>query len=195
MPHGEFKCVVVGGGGVGKSALTILFVQNSFVDEYDPTIEDSYRKQVEIDDEVVFLDILDTAGQEEFACMREQYMTNGDGFLIVYAINNRGTFEDARTFHETIFRVRELDSDTQKFPMVLVGNKCDLGIRQRKVSTDEGRERAVEWGVPFFECSAKSKINVAQSFFELVREIKKTRVPDKKSKSKKGLSKKQCSVL
>lgn len=73
----EYKIVVVGGGGVGKSALTIQFIQSYFVDEYDPTIEDSYRKQVVIDDKVSILDILDTAGQEEYSAMREQYMRTG----------------------------------------------------------------------------------------------------------------------
>lgn len=52
----EYKLVVVGGGGVGKSALTIQFIQSHFVEEYDPTIEDSYRKQCVIDDEVAVLD-------------------------------------------------------------------------------------------------------------------------------------------
>ena len=65
----EYKLVVVGGGGVGKSALTIQLIQNHFVDEYDPTIEDSYRKQVAIDEETCLLDILDTAGQEEYSAM------------------------------------------------------------------------------------------------------------------------------
>ncbi|KAL1117803.1 hypothetical protein AAG570_004118 [Ranatra chinensis] len=68
----EYKLVVVGAGGVGKSALTIQLIQNHFVDEYDPTIEDSYRKQVVIDGETCLLDILDTAGQEEYSAMREQ---------------------------------------------------------------------------------------------------------------------------
>merc|ERR1711939_888798 len=65
----EYKLVVVGGGGVGKSALTIQFIQSHFVDEYDPTIEDSYRKQCPIDEEVALLDVLDTAGQEEYSCV------------------------------------------------------------------------------------------------------------------------------
>jgi GTPase KRas protein len=72
----EYKLVIVGGGGVGKSALTIQLIQvqksncyadlyskNHFIDEYDPTIEDSYRKQVTIDEETCLLDILDTAGK------------------------------------------------------------------------------------------------------------------------------------
>ena len=52
----QYKLVVVGGGGVGKSALTIQFIQSHFVPDYDPTIEDSYRKQCVIDDRVAHLD-------------------------------------------------------------------------------------------------------------------------------------------
>jgi GTPase KRas protein len=82
----EYKLVVLGGGGVGKSALTIRLVTDNFLDEYDPTIEDSYRKQVMIDDETALLDILDTAGQEEFSSMQDQWMRDGQGFLLVYNI-------------------------------------------------------------------------------------------------------------
>ena len=81
-------------GGVGKSALTIQLIQNHFVEEYDPTIEDSYRKQVVIDGETCLLDILDTASQEEYSAMRDQYMRTGEGFLIVFAVNNAKSFED-----------------------------------------------------------------------------------------------------
>merc|ERR1711911_343898 len=88
-----YKLVVVGAGGVGKSALTIQLIQNHFVDEYDPTIEDSYRKQVVIDGETCLLDILDTAGQEEYSAMRDQYMRTGEGFLLVFAVNNAKSFD------------------------------------------------------------------------------------------------------
>lgn len=118
----EYKLVVVGAGGVGKSALTIQLIQNHFVDEYDPTIEDSYRKQVVVDGETCLLDILDTAGQEEYSAMRDQYMRTGEGFLLVYAINSAKSFEDIGTYREQIKRVK----DAEEVPMVLVGNKCDL---------------------------------------------------------------------
>ncbi|KAJ8390929.1 hypothetical protein AAFF_G00098490 [Aldrovandia affinis] len=118
----EYKLVVVGAGGVGKSALTIQLIQNHFVDEYDPTIEDSYRKQVVIDGETCLLDILDTAGQEEYSAMRDQYMRTGEGFLCVFAINNTKSFEDIHQYREQIKRVKDSDD----VPMVLVGNKCDL---------------------------------------------------------------------
>jgi small GTP-binding protein len=83
---------------------------------------DSYRKQCDIDDETALLDVLDTAGQEEYSAMREQYMRTGEGFLLVYSITSRQSFEEITTFQQQILRVKDKDY----FPMVVVGNKCDL---------------------------------------------------------------------
>ena len=94
---------------MGKSALTIQLIQNHFVDEYDPTIEDSYRKQVVIDGETCLLDILDTAGQEEYSAMRDQYMRTGEGFLCVFAIDNMKSFEDVESYRGQIRRVKDAD--------------------------------------------------------------------------------------
>ncbi|KAG4302312.1 hypothetical protein PCANB_001596 [Pneumocystis canis] len=164
----EYKLVVVGGGGVGKSALTIQLIQSHFVDEYDPTIEDSYRKQCVIDDEVALLDILDTAGQEEYSAMREQYMRTGEGFLLVYSINNRNSFEEILTFQQQILRVKDKDH----FPMIIVANKCDLE-NERHVGQCEGRELAKLFQCRFIETSAKQRINVEEAFYTLVREIRR----------------------
>ncbi|KAI8366691.1 ras-like protein 3 [Radiomyces spectabilis] len=164
----EYKIVIVGGGGVGKSALTIQFIQSHFVDEYDPTIEDSYRKQCVIDDETALLDVLDTAGQEEYSAMREQYMRNGEGFILVYSITSRLSFEEINTFYQQIQRVKDRDF----FPMVLVGNKCDLE-GDRQVSSQEGRDLAKQFGCPFHETSAKQRIRVDDIFYEVVREIRR----------------------
>ncbi len=103
------------------------------MNDVDPTIEDSYRKQVTIDDETCLLDILDTAGQEEYSAMRDQYMRTGQGFILVYAITSRSSFDEIVTFREQIKRVKDKD----KVPMVLVGNKCDLEP-ERQVTTAEG---------------------------------------------------------
>lgn len=162
----EYKLVVVGGGGVGKSALTIQLIQSHFVDEYDPTIEDSYRKPCVVDGEQVMLDILDTAGQEEYSAMREQYMRTGEGFLLVYAINSRDTLEELLAFYEQIQRVKDADS----VPVFVVGNKLDLEI-ERQVSFEEGVAFAKLIGCPFLETSAKQRINVEESFYGLVRSI------------------------
>ncbi|KAI9842116.1 MAG: Ras GTPase [Sclerophora amabilis] len=164
----EYKLVVVGGGGVGKSCLTIQLIQSHFVDEYDPTIEDSYRKQCVIDDEVALLDVLDTAGQEEYSAMREQYMRTGEGFLLVYSITSRQSFEEIMTFQQQILRVKDKDY----FPIIVVGNKCDLE-GERQVAKQEGEAVARNFGCKFIETSAKSRINVDNAFFNIVREIRR----------------------
>ena len=93
------------------------------------TFQDSYRKQCVIDEEVALLDVLDTAGQEEYSAMREQYMRTGEGFLLVYSITSRQSFEEILTFQQQILRVKDRDY----FPMIIVGNKCDLDA-ERQVS-------------------------------------------------------------
>ena len=102
----EYKIVVLGSGGVGKSALTVQFVQGIFVEKYDPTIEDSYRKQVEVDGQQCMLEILDTAGTEQFTAMRDLYMKNGQGFVLVYSITAQSTFNDLQDLREQILRVK-----------------------------------------------------------------------------------------
>jgi len=177
----EYKLVIVGGGGVGKSALTIQLIQNHFIDEYDPTIEDSYRKQVTIDEETCLLDILDTAGQEEYSAMRDQYMRTGQGFLCVFAITSRSSFDEINAFREQILRVKDADT----VPMVLVGNKADLEA-ERQVTKVEGQDLAKSYGCPFFESSAKTRVNVEEGFYQLVREIRKASGPSGGGGGKKG---------
>jgi small GTP-binding protein len=76
---------------------------------------------------VALLDVLDTAGQEEYSAMREQYMRTGEGFLLVYSITSRQSYEEILVFQQQILRVKDKDY----FPIIVVGNKCDLeGERQ-----------------------------------------------------------------
>lgn len=184
----QYKLVVVGGGGVGKSALTIQFIQSHFVQDYDPTIEDSYRKQCVIDDRVAHLDILDTAGQEEFSAMREQYMRTGEGFLLVFSVTDRSSFEEIARFHTQILRVKDKD----EFPMTLVGNKSDLE-NERTVSTAEAQDLGRKLKIPYLESSAKQRINVDAAFHDLVRAIRRSNeVIDQPVKRNK---KKKCTIL
>lgn len=84
----------------------MLFFQGIFVEKYDPTIEDSYRKQVEVDGQQCMLEILDTAGTEQFTAMRDLYMKNGQGFILVYSITAQSTFNDLQDLREQILRVK-----------------------------------------------------------------------------------------
>ena len=164
----ENKIAVVGGGGVGKTALCIMLIQNHFIDEYDPTGEISLSKMITVDEETCILDIIDTAGQEEYPAMRDQYMSTSQGFLCTYAITSRSSFDEINSFREQILRVKGED----KVSMILVGNKCDLD-EERQVTYEEGLELALVFGCPFFETSARDNINVEEAFFELVRETHK----------------------
>ncbi|CAL1268516.1 unnamed protein product [Larinioides sclopetarius] len=163
-----YKLVVVGDGGVGKSALTIQFFQKMFVTDYDPTIEDSYIQHTEVDGQWCILDVLDTAGQEEFSAMREQYMRKGDGFLLVYSVTDKQSFENIRHFHTQILRVKDRDS----YPMLLVANKVDL-VHLRKVPEEQGKELAACLKIPYIETSAKDPpLNVDAAFHEVVKIIR-----------------------
>jgi GTPase KRas protein len=145
-------------------------------------------------------DILDTAGQEEYSAMRDQYMRTGQGFVMVYSITSRSSFDEINAFREQILRVKDKDT----VPMVLAGNKCDLASERQvriprpllpppltlsplarahsssQVTTNEGQELARAFGCPFVETSAKARLNVEECFYGLVREIRKEVIGDKK---------------
>ncbi|KAF4439265.1 Ras family, other [Fusarium austroafricanum] len=159
----EYKLVVMGGAGSGRSCLVIQLIQSQFIDEYDPTIEDSYRKMCVIDEEVALLDVIDTAGQEEYSAMREQYMRTGEGFMLVYSITSRENFEEITTFQQQILRVKDKDY----FPMVLVGSDCSLEP-EREVTRQEGEALARSFGCFFIEVDARSRVNIDKAFYGLL---------------------------
>ncbi|KAJ8676111.1 hypothetical protein QAD02_011897 [Eretmocerus hayati] len=187
-----YKLVVVGDGGVGKSALTIQFFQKLFVTDYDPTIEDSYHQHTEVDGQFCILDVLDTAGQEEFSAMREQYMRKGDGFLLVFSVTDKQSYENIVNFHTQILRVKDRDV----YPMLLVANKVDL-VHLRKVTEEQGRELAHRLGIPYIETSAKDPpLNVDAAFHEVVRIIRKQPSAESdKNRRKLGRRSAKCVVM
>lgn len=131
------------------------------------------------------LEILDTAGTEQFTAMRDLYMKNGQGFVLVYSIVAIGTFNDLVDMREQILRVK----DTDDVPMVLVGNKCDLN-ESRIVTTEQGQELSKRFNnCCFVEASAKLKINIDRIFHELIRQI------NSKNPAPKDTRKKHCSLL
>lgn len=189
-----YKLVVLGDGGVGKTALTIQLCLNHFVETYDPTIEDSYRKQVQIDGQSCMLEVLDTAGQEEYTALRDQWIRDGEGFVLVYSISSRASFSRIQKFYHQIQRVKESSGYSSSptypgsplsatstgsgsfgpAPVMLVGNKCDR-VTEREVSTQEGQSLARQLNCKFVEASAKNCINVERAFYDVVRDLREQR--------------------
>lgn len=212
------KVIMVGSGGVGKSALTLQFMYDEFVEDYEPTKADSYRKKILLDGEEVQIDILDTAGQEDYAAIRDNYFRSGEGFLCIFSITEDESFQatqDFRSvfyafwririicvaFREQILRVK----NDENIPFLLVGNKCDLEER-RKVTFQEASDRAKQWGVTYVETSAKTRehvdkvsifstnvnphlIYVNQVFYDLMREIRARKVEENKTNNGRGKDK------
>merc|ERR1712137_981293 len=165
----SFQVIVQGCGGVGKSALTIQFVQNVFVSKYDPTIEDSYRKPYQVNGEHFMLEIIDTAGTEQFSAMRDLYMKNGDGFLLVFSLGAKSSFVELDNLRREILQVK----NKPEVPMILAANKCDLPKSEWEVAEAELEKTSKEWKIPYMLTSAKTKNNVDLLFTTLSKQILK----------------------
>lgn len=195
------RIIMVGSGGVGKSALTLAFMYDEFVEDYEPTKADSYRKKLVLDGEECQIDILDTAGQEDYTAIRDNYYRSGEGFMCVFSITDSESFVAANEFREQILRVKGSDAN---LPILLVGNKSDLSA-DREVTEDEASRRAAEWRSGYVETSAKLKENVDKVFYDLMREIRQRKQavsgvaagPSKESNrgSSKKWWKKKCTLL
>lgn len=162
----QYKVVMLGSGAVGKSAITVQMVSGHFLSSYDPTIEDSYRTTINVNNQDIILNILDTAGQEEFYALRDQYMRSGDGYIIVFSITSVTSFLEVNAIKEQLNIVLDSDDNTL-IPIILVGNKCDLE-EYRQVQSSDAQRLAEEWRVKYFETSAKNKTNINRIFEELV---------------------------
>ena len=149
-----------------------------------------------IDNIVCLMDILDTAGQEEHSATREHCMRTGDGFLLVYSVAARDSFNALQRFISQIMHFK----GASPYSIIVVGNKSDLTSR-RQVATQEGKNLALSLRGRFVETSCVTRENVDEAFFELVREIRVSEVErggsqksEKTSKEKKGKAR-TCTVM
>jgi len=162
----SWRVALLGDGGVGKTALAVQFTLNCFIETYDPTIEDAYRKQLLVDDKMCFVEVIDTAGQEEYATLRDQWIREGQGFVLVYSIASRLSFERIDIFRQSMNRIKRGQP-----VFLLVGNKSDKAT-EREVSYDEGSRLAERFGCDFMETSAKTSQNVENLFTHIVRTLR-----------------------
>ncbi|CAI9734953.1 GTP-binding protein Rheb-like [Octopus vulgaris] len=151
MPPRQRRIAMMGYRSVGKTSLVLRFVTSKFDDTYDPTIENTYTKNVTVSGQVYQLEVIDTAGQDEYSVTPNDYYMNVDGYILVYSITSQRSLDIIKLIYNKI-------SDMKGkiwVPIVLVGNKTDLE-EDRAVTMEDGKKLADEWEIPFLEVSAKT---------------------------------------
>ena len=164
---------VIGKGVVGKSSLTYKFINYQMPQGHDPTIEDRYKKNTTIENQLYNIEILDTAGEDDYQNMMDMWINFGEGFLLVFAINDKESFSLLRGKRERIIKGKH----GQTTPMLLVGNKQDL--KDRQVQYNEAKQLADLWGIEYIETSAKTNYNVQEAFEKLALKISSSRIQPK----------------
>lgn len=146
--------------------MTVQFVDQHFVESYYPTIENQFSKLIEFKGVKYTTEIIDTAGQDEFSIMNQKHLIGIHGYMMIYSIASRSTFEMISIIRDKILNATGADT----LPMVIVGNKADLET-QREVTTAEGQALADSFGAAFIETSAKDNKNVNKAFELLIGQI------------------------
>eukprot|EP00730_Choanoeca_flexa_P016418 TRINITY_DN7745_c0_g1_i3.p1 TRINITY_DN7745_c0_g1~~TRINITY_DN7745_c0_g1_i3.p1 ORF type:complete len:178 (+),score=39.58 TRINITY_DN7745_c0_g1_i3:261-794(+) len=164
----EFKICLLGSGSVGKSALAIQFTEDRFVESYDPTVEDCYRKEITHNDSKIMLEIIDTAGTEQFTSLVELYIKNCQGFVLVYDVTKKSTLEDLEPIKEMVWKIKK-GTAKKPPPLLLIGNKTDMNGREVLMAVGHGK--AKEWKASFVETSAKASDDVNKAFLAMVDKL------------------------
>jgi len=171
MPVKQRKIALMGFRSVGKSSLTIQFVEGQFVDSYDPTIENTFVKNIKIRGQEYSLRLVDTAGQDEYSIFPHAYAIDIHGYCLVYSINSLKSFEVVKVIYEKLLDM----TGKVHVPIVLVGNKVDLHLTERCVTYEEGKRLADYMKADFVEVSAKDNAKVTDLFHKLIASIERGR--------------------
>lgn len=189
LPHRkvkDFRVVVVGSAGVGKSTLVQRWVRGTFRDTYLPTIEDTYRQLVGGQRRMGVLQITDATGGQRYPGLKRMAIARGHAFILVYSVTRKETLEELKPFYELIREIK--GSNLHKFPIVLVGNRNDESPRELALA--DGAACAQEWNCAFMETSAKEDINVQELFRMLLYHNNKPTVClEKKSRMTRAIEK------
>ncbi|KAJ3669175.1 hypothetical protein LUZ60_011125 [Juncus effusus] len=162
------KLLLIGDSGVGKSCLLLRFSDGSFTTSFITTIGIDFKiRTIELDNKRIKLQIWDTAGQERFRTITTAYYRGAMGILLVYDVTDESSFNNIRNW---IRNIEQHASDNVN--KILVGNKADMDESKRAVPTAKGQALADEYGIKFFETSAKTSLNVEEVFFSIARDIK-----------------------
>lgn len=172
----QMNFAILGSSHCGKTSLVKRFLCGSFSDKYNPTSMDVFEEHYKLDatDVGVSYRIFDITGSDDFPAMRQLAINSADIFVIVYAVNDRDSFEDAKNVKTEILRTKGRGD----VPIFLVANKCDVDKENHVVSSEEGRMLAKQWGCHFAETSAKISQNIDNLFTEPMIKVVKQNYPE-----------------
>ena len=174
----SYKVLLLGNSYVGKTCILLRFSEDIFKESYDVTIGLNYRiKSMTIENNPIKMQIWDTSGEEKFKAIAKNFYRGAHGVLLVYDICDKSTFSDVKSWIEQIIE----NADNDEIIMILCGNKCDKE-KDRKITKEEGENLAKSYGIPFFECSAKSNININEIFDIMAHKIY-TKIGNRQSSS------------
>ncbi|EUC38116.1 hypothetical protein COCVIDRAFT_34973 [Bipolaris victoriae FI3] len=173
-PPKQRKIAIVGSRAVGKSSMTVQFVDGHFVDSYYPTIENTFSKMIKYKNQDYATEIIDTAGQDEYSILNSKHFIGIHGYMIVYSVASKQSFEMARIIRDKILNHLAVEW----VPLVIVGNKSDLRPEQRQVTPEDGRALAAEFKCAWTEASARYNENVQKAFELMVAEVERSQNPD-----------------
>ncbi|KAK9455303.1 P-loop containing nucleoside triphosphate hydrolase protein [Dipodascopsis uninucleata] len=179
----DISIVILGSEGCGKSCITLRLIGREWIDDYDPTIEDSYTTEREIDGFRYKLNIIDTAGQEEYRGLLEDLWSKGniaEAYVLVYDVSRADTLKNLEQFDDYVSNAQENNFAPHLLPPVrmLVGNKCDINVvaSRRQIAFREGAAWARRRGCEFIEASALTDVNIEQMLRILIRRVMENRI-------------------
>ncbi|KAL2067868.1 hypothetical protein VTL71DRAFT_15966 [Oculimacula yallundae] len=163
------KIAIVGSRSVGKSSLTVQFVDGHFVESYYPTIENTFSKVIKYKGQEYATEIVDTAGQDEYSILSSKHFIGIHGYVFVYSVASSQSFEMVQVIRDKILE----QLGVEWIPCVLVGNKSDLRPDQRQISVEQGKALAVKFNCGYTEASARYNENVGKAFELMIGQIEK----------------------
>lgn len=169
------KIAILGSRNVGKSSLTVRYVEGHFVEVYYPTIESSFSHEIQYKGQTFLTEIIDTQGQDEYSMLNSKHFIGIHGYMLVYSVANQQSFDMINIIHEKILN----HLGAENVPILLVGNKCDITGPQRRVTEEQGRRLAAQLQGGFVETSAREDKNVGEAFKLMIAEIEKSSEPEK----------------
>ena len=176
--YNSYKVLLLGNSYVGKTCILLRFSEDIFKENYDVTIGLNYRiKSMTVENNPIKMQIWDTSGEEKFKAIAKNFYRGAHGVLLVYDICQKNSFLDVKSWIEQIIE----NADNDDIVMILCGNKCD-NEKERKISKEEGENLAKNYGIPFFECSAKNNFNIKEIFETMAQKIY-TKVGNRQSSS------------